>query len=129
MKAIYSYIIAYYRKTPLTKLKYFAIFVYMKEGIHPEYRKTVFVDANTGKEFLTRSTKVSNEKRTINGEEYQVISLEITSDTHPFWTGKIHHLDTAGRIDRFNKRFGGQIVGAKRKTARKKTAAEESEET
>jgi len=103
----------------------------MKEGIHPEYRKTVFVDANTGKEFLTRSTKTSNEKRTINGEEYQVITLEITSDTHPFWTGKMHHLDTAGRIDRFNKRFGGQIVGAKRKTTRKTTATatEESEET
>jgi large subunit ribosomal protein L31 len=102
----------------------------MREGIHPEYRKTVFVDANTGKEFLTRSTKVSNEKRTINGEEYQVISLEITSDTHPFWTGKIHHLDTAGRIDRFNKRFGGQIVGAKRKTVRKKAdSTEENEET
>jgi large subunit ribosomal protein L31 len=101
----------------------------MKEGIHPEYRKTVFVDANTGKEFLTRSTKVSNEKRTIDGEEYQVISLEITSDTHPFWTGKMHHLDTAGRIDRFNKRFGAKIVGAKRKTARKAVVAEESEET
>jgi large subunit ribosomal protein L31 len=102
----------------------------MKKGIHPEYRKTVFIDANTGKEFLTRSTKVSNEKRTINGEEYQVISLEITSDTHPFWTGKMHHLDTAGRIDRFNKRFGGQIVGAKRKTTRKATTeTAESEET
>jgi large subunit ribosomal protein L31 len=102
----------------------------MKAGIHPEYRKTVFVDANTGREFLTRSTKISNEKRTINGEEYQVITLEITSDTHPFWTGKIHHLDTAGRIDRFNKRFGGQIVGAKRKTARKAPAAsEENAET
>ncbi|MDR2999623.1 MAG: type B 50S ribosomal protein L31 [Fibromonadaceae bacterium] len=102
----------------------------MREGIHPEYRKTVFVDANTGKEFLTRSTKLVNEKRTINGEEYQVITLEITSDTHPFWTGKMHHLDTAGRIDRFNKRFGGQIVGAKRKTARKAVAAtEENEET
>jgi len=101
----------------------------MRQGIHPEYRKTVFVDANTGKEYLTRSTKVSNEKRTINGEEYQVISLEITADTHPFWTGKMHHLDTAGRIDRFNKRFGGQIVGAKRKTARKTaTATEESGE-
>ena len=113
----------------MTKRKKIAIFMRMKEGIHPEYRKTVFIDANTGKEFLTRSTKVSNEKRTIDGEEYQVISLEITSDTHPFWTGKMHHLDTAGRIDRFNKRFGGQIVGAKRKTARKAVATEESEET
>ncbi|MDR2580140.1 MAG: type B 50S ribosomal protein L31 [Fibromonadaceae bacterium] len=101
----------------------------MREGIHPEYRKTVFIDANTGKEFITRTTKASNEKRTIGGEEHQVITLEITSDTHPFWTGKIHHLDTAGRIDRFNKRFGGQIVGGKRKTTRKVAAStEETEE-
>jgi large subunit ribosomal protein L31 len=113
----------------LDKAKKNCYILNMKEGIHPEYRKTVFIDANTGKEFLTRSTKVSNEKRTINGEEYQVISLEITSDTHPFWTGKMHHLDTAGRIDRFNKRFGGQIVGAKRKTTRKVATTEESEET
>ncbi|MDR0516110.1 MAG: type B 50S ribosomal protein L31 [Fibromonadaceae bacterium] len=101
----------------------------MKEGIHPEYRKTVFVDANTGKEFTTRSTRVSSEKRAIKGEEHQVITVEITSDTHPFWTGKIHHLDTAGRIDRFNKRFGGQIVGGKRKTKRKASEAQESEES
>ena len=117
-----------FNKKALTFLKKIAIFTDMKEGIHPEYRKTVFVDANTGKEFLTRSTKLVNEKRTIDGEEYQVITLEITSDTHPFWTGKMHHLDTAGRIDRFNKRFGGQIVGAKRKTARKAVAAEEENE-
>ncbi|GHV11339.1 50S ribosomal protein L31 type B [Fibrobacterales bacterium] len=99
----------------------------MREGIHPEYRKTVFVDANTGKEFVTRSTRKVGEKRNIEGEDYQVISVEITSDTHPFWTGKMHHLDTAGRIDRFNKRFNGQIVGAKKKT-RKTVSAEETEE-
>lgn len=98
----------------------------MKEGIHPDYRKVVFVDANTGKEFKTRTTKRSNEKKTIDGEEYQVISLEITADTHPFWTGKMHRIDSAGRIDRFNKRFGTQIVGAKRKT--RKAGKEESAE-
>lgn len=98
----------------------------MKEGIHPDYRKVVFVDANTGKEYKTRTTKRSNEKKTIDGEEYQVISLEITADTHPFWTGKMHRIDSAGRIDRFNKRFGTQIVGAKRKT--RKTGKEESAE-
>ncbi len=88
----------------------------MKEGLHPDYRKVVFVDANTGKEYKTRTTKRSSEKKTIDGVEYQVISLEITADTHPFWTGKMHRIDSAGRIDRFNKRFGTQIVGAKRKT-------------
>ena len=98
----------------------------MKEGIHPDYRKVVFIDANTGKEYKTRTTKRSAEKKTIDGVEYQVISLEITADTHPFWTGKMHRIDSAGRIDRFNKRFGTQIVGAKRKT-RKSTKEETAE--
>ncbi len=98
----------------------------MKEGIHPDYRKVVFIDANTGKEYKTRTTKRSAEKKTIDGEEYQVISLEITADTHPFWTGKMHRIDSAGRIDRFNKRFGTQIVGAKRKT--RKAGKEEGAE-
>jgi len=88
----------------------------MKQGIHPDYKPVVFVDANTGKEYITRTTKKSNEKRVIDGVEHRVISLEITADTHPYWTGKMHRVDTAGRIDRFTKRFGQQFVGAKRKT-------------
>lgn len=95
----------------------------MKQGIHPQYQPVVFIDANTGAEFISRSTKKTAEKREINGVEHSVISLEITSDTHPYWTGKMHRVDTAGRIDRFNKRFGNQIVGAKRKT--RKTASSE----
>ena len=98
----------------------------MKQGIHPDYHPVVFIDANTGREFLNRSTKRSNEKKVIDGVERQVISLEITADTHPFWTGKMHRIDTAGRIDRFNKRFGQQIVGGKRKT-RKPVKGESSE--
>ncbi|HSQ42210.1 MAG TPA: type B 50S ribosomal protein L31 [Fibrobacteraceae bacterium] len=98
----------------------------MKQGIHPDYHPVVFVDANTGCEFCTRSTKKSSEKKVIDGVEYQVISLEITSNTHPFWTGKMHRVDSAGRIDRFNKRFGQQLVGAKRKT--RKAVKETSEE-
>ena len=94
----------------------------MKNGIHPDYNPVVFVDANTGKEFVTRSTKQSAEKKVIDGVGCSVISLEITSDTHPFWTGKQHRVDTAGRIDQFNKRFAGEgklnISGAKRKTRR-----------
>ena len=65
----------------------------MKNGIHPDYKPVVFVDANTGKEFVTRSTKQSAEKKVIDGVEYGVVTLEITSDTHPFWTGKQHILD------------------------------------
>ncbi|MDR1760382.1 MAG: type B 50S ribosomal protein L31 [Fibrobacter sp.] len=98
----------------------------MKEGIHPNYKPVVFVDANTGKEYISRSTKSSAEKKVIDGVEHSVISLEITADTHPFWTGKQHRVDTAGRIDRFNKRFATNIVGAKRKTRKPdREAAEE----
>jgi large subunit ribosomal protein L31 len=99
----------------------------MKEGIHPNYQPVVFVDANTGKEYITRSTKSSAEKKTIDGVEHSVISLEITADTHPFWTGKQHRVDTAGRIDRFNKRFAGNITGAKRKTRKAAPAKAEEE--
>ena len=94
----------------------------MKNGIHPDYKPVVFVDANTGKEFVTRSTKQSAEKKVIDGVEYGVVTLEITSDTHPFWTSKQHRVYTAVRIDKFNKRFAGEgklnISGAKRKTRR-----------
>lgn len=103
----------------------------MKNGIHPDYKPVVFVDANTGKEFITRSTKSSAEKKVIDGVEHCVVSLEITSDTHPFWTGKQHRVDTAGRIDQFNKRFAGNgtlnIAAAKRKT-RRAVKKDESEE-
>ena len=94
----------------------------MKKGIHPNYQPVVFVDANTGKEYITRSTKSSAEKKVIDGVEHSVITLEITADTHPFWTGKQHRVDTAGRIDRFNKRFGSKIATAKRKTRKPSTA-------
>ena len=67
----------------------------MKEGIHPNYKPTVFVDANTGTEYITRSTKSSSEKRDIDGVEHNVVSLEITADTHPFWTGKQHQIGRA----------------------------------
>lgn len=56
-----------------------------------------------------------------------MISLEITADTHPFWTGKQHRVDTAGRIDRFNKRFAGNITGAKRKTRKAERPAADAE--
>lgn len=89
----------------------------MKEGIHPNYKPVVFVDANTGKEFISKSTKTSSETKVIDGVEHYVIGQEITSDTHPFWTGKMHRIDTAGRIDRFNKKFT-KITGAKKKTSK-----------
>ena len=79
----------------------------MKEGIHPEYHKVVFIDSATGQEFISRSTLNSRETRDIDGEKVPVIKLEISSFSHPFWTGKMRELDADGKIDRFRRRFGG----------------------
>ena len=79
----------------------------MKKGIHPEYREVVFVDTAAHFSFKTRSTAKTNE--TIvweDGKTYPVIKLDISAASHPFYTGKMKMLDTAGRVDRFNKKFG-----------------------
>jgi large subunit ribosomal protein L31 len=79
----------------------------MKEGIHPNsYKKVIFKDMSNGYTFLSRSTAYSNE--TIvweDGQEYPVIKLEISNTSHPFYTGKNVLVDTAGRIDKFKKRY------------------------
>jgi large subunit ribosomal protein L31 len=79
----------------------------MKKGIHPDYHKVLFVDTATGKEWVTRSTVTSNEKREVDGEQIPVVKLEISSFSHPFWTGQLRELDSDGKIDRFRRRFGG----------------------
>ena len=81
----------------------------VKKDIHPEYRPVVFQDVSTGYAFLTRST-VST-KRTIeweDGNEYPLVTLEISSSSHPFYTGTQRLLDTAGRVERFQRRYGIQ---------------------
>ena len=78
----------------------------MKKDFHPKYEPAVFVDMTTGARFITRSTKNSDKKEVIDGVEHNVISLGVTSDSHPFFTGQKQFVDTAGRIDKFQKRFG-----------------------
>ncbi len=78
----------------------------MKQGIHPEYHKVLFVDSATGAEWVSRSTLTSEEKREVDGEELPVIKLEISSSSHPFWTGQLREVDSDGRVDRFRKRYG-----------------------
>jgi large subunit ribosomal protein L31 len=79
----------------------------MKEGIHPKsYRFVVFKDMSNGYSFLSRST--ANTKETIqweDGNEYPLVKLEISNMSHPFFTGKNVMLDTAGRIDKFKKKY------------------------
>ena len=78
----------------------------MKADIHPKYNPVVFVDITTGRRFITRSTATSAKKEEIDGVEHYVISCGITYDSHPFFTGKNQFVDTEGRIDKFQKRFG-----------------------
>ena len=78
----------------------------MKQGIHPKYHKVLFVDSATGVEWVTRSTLTSNEMREVDGEQIPVVKLEISSASHPFWTGTMRELDSDGKIDRFRKRYG-----------------------
>ncbi|MGK4584835.1 type B 50S ribosomal protein L31 [Kitasatospora sp. HPMI-4] len=79
----------------------------MKPGIHPEYRPVVFRDKAGGLAFLTRSTVTSS--NTIDWEDgntYPVIDVEISSASHPFYTGKSRVVDVAGRVERFQRRYG-----------------------
>jgi large subunit ribosomal protein L31 len=79
----------------------------MKKGIHPEnYRFVVFKDMSNGVSFLSKSS--ANTKETIvfeDGKEYPLIKIEISNTSHPFYTGKNMLVDTAGRIDKFKKRY------------------------
>ena len=77
----------------------------MKQGIHPKYHKVLFVDSATGVEWVTRSTLTSNEMREVDGEQIPVVKLEISSASHPFWTGTMRELDSDGKIDRFRRRY------------------------
>ena len=79
----------------------------MKKGIHPDnYRPVVFKDMSNGDMFLSRSTCKSNDTVEFEGETYPLVKVEISSTSHPFYTGKSKLVDTAGRVDRFMNRYG-----------------------
>jgi large subunit ribosomal protein L31 len=78
----------------------------MKADIHPEYREVVFQDVTSDFKFLTRSTISSKETvKWEDGNEYPLVKVEISSATHPFYTGQNKIMDTSGRIDKFKKRY------------------------
>ncbi len=79
----------------------------MKSEIHPEYAPVVFRDLASGATFLTRSTVTSDKTIDLDGETYPVIEVEISSESHPFYTGKQRIMDSAGRVEKFNQRFKG----------------------
>ena len=78
----------------------------MKAGIHPEYRDVVFQDVTSDFKILTRSTLSSKETvKWEDGNEYPLVDVEISSASHPFYTGKQRIMDSAGRVEKFNQRF------------------------
>lgn len=81
----------------------------MKPNIHPKYQAVVFQDLSSEFSFLTRSTMSSQETvKWEDGEEYPLIKVDISSKSHPFYTGKNKVLDTGGRVDKFRKRYAGK---------------------
>jgi len=79
----------------------------MKQGIHPEnYRPVVFKDMSNDDTFITRSTIATKETIDIDGVTYPLVKVEISSSSHPFYTGKSKLVDTAGRVDKFLSRYG-----------------------
>ncbi|RZU99260.1 type B 50S ribosomal protein L31 [Spiribacter vilamensis] len=86
----------------------------MKKDIHPGYRQVVFQDISADYSFLTRSTVKTNETiQWEDGNEYPLVKVEISSASHPFYTGKQRVLSSGGRVDQFRRRYGGMAKGSK----------------
>ncbi len=95
----------------------------MKKDIHPKVNPVIFVDTSCGVEFITTSTLSSDRTREINGVSHFIIPIEISSASHPFYTGKQMLIDTARRVEKFEERIKKQEkVSAKRKGKKAKHA-------
>ncbi len=78
----------------------------MKKDIHPEYKDVVFQDTSSDFSFITKSTiKTSDTIKWTDGNTYPLVKVEVSSASHPFYTGKKLFVDTAGRVEKFNKRY------------------------
>ncbi len=78
----------------------------MKTNLHPEYQKVVYMDVNSGFKFISGSTKTSNETiQWEDGNTYPLFKVEVTSDTHPFYTGRQKFADKGGRAERFKNKY------------------------
>jgi large subunit ribosomal protein L31 len=82
----------------------------MKSGLHPEnYRTVVFKDMSNGDTFFSRSTVNTKETIEVDGVSYPLVKLEISSSSHPFYTGKSNLVDTAGRVDKFMTKYAKRM--------------------
>lgn len=80
----------------------------MKEGIHPNYREVVFHDMSNDFKFVTRSTIQTRETTEFEGKQYPLVKIEVSAESHPFYTGKHKIVDTAGRVEKFRQKFGNR---------------------
>ena len=78
----------------------------MRNDIHPKYEDIVIACTSCGNKFLTGSTKIGKDKVEFEGKEYPVLKVEICSNCHPFYTGQQKIVDTEGRVERFNRKYG-----------------------
>lgn len=78
----------------------------MKQGIHPDYQEVVFMDTATGTKFVAGSTVKPSETIELDGKTYPLVRVEISSASHPFYTGKQKFAQADGRIEKFNKKYG-----------------------
>jgi large subunit ribosomal protein L31 len=81
----------------------------MKEGIHPNYREVVFQDMSSDFSFITRSTIQTKDTVVRDGKEYPLAKIEVSSESHPFYTGTQKIMDTAGRVEKFRQKFGSKL--------------------
>ncbi|NCT91544.1 type B 50S ribosomal protein L31 [Cellulomonas sp. APG4] len=87
----------------------------MRKDIHPPYHPVVFRDLTTDTAFLTRSTVTSERTTTwTDGRTYPVVDVDVSSASHPFWTGRTRVLDTEGRVEQFRRRYGQRPDGGAR---------------
>lgn len=83
----------------------------MRSDIHPEYRSVVFLDGASGQRFVVGSTARTDEVVEHDGETLPLVRVEVSSASHPFFTGKMAYIDTAGRVERFEQRYGRRRPG------------------
>ncbi len=85
----------------------------MKQNIHPEYREVVFHDISCDFKFICRSTVNARETIELDGKQYPLVKLEVSAESHPFYTGTQKIVDTAGRVEKFKNKYGSRSSSAK----------------
>ena len=101
----------------------------MKPEIHPEYRPVVFQDQSSGDNIIIGSTMQTSETITLDGVEYPLAKVELSNRSHPFFTGQMKIVDTAGRVERFERRYGRRKKAAAEAPAEESAAADEADDS